>query len=210
MSHLKLYRYAAVAAALMFGASCGDSPTATPPPTVELERVGATASAQDGSITRGYLLKRNVTLSSDVSTSATITPDGGFLMFAEAGLLLYFPEGAVSETTVITATALKGNRVAYDFQPHGIVFNTPVYVAQELLQTELNTPRVRKKGAVWGAYLSHGAEDILADGSATVTEVFNVFYHGKGSETLAVFTTTHFSGYAFGSGRREQTQSEGF
>lgn len=211
MFHMKLYGYAAVAAALMFGASCGDSPTATSPPATELERVDAMASEQAGSITRGYLLKRNVTLSSDVSTSATITPDGGFLMFAEAGLLLYFPEGALSETTAITVTALKGNRVAYDFQPHGIVFNTPVYVAQELLQTELDTPRANKKRSpVWGAYLSHGEQDILDDGSANLAEVFDVFYHGKGGERLAVFTTTHFSGYAFGSGRREQTQSEGF
>jgi len=200
--HSKLYRYVAVSAALLIGAGCGDSPTGTTPPA--LERGGATASLHEGYIAQGYLVKRNFTLPNDTSVSTTITPEGGFLWFAEVGLFMYFPEGAVSAPITVTATALKGNRTAYDFQPHGTVFNTPIYVAQELLLTELNTPRAKqKRPEVWGAYLSHGAEDILSDGSARLTEVFNAFYHGKGSETLAVFTTTHFSGYAFGSGRRE-------
>ena len=194
----KLYRHVAVSAAVLLTASCSDGPTASSP----LQRSDAVASEQTY-IARGYLVKRTFTLGEDISTTTTITPEGGFLFFEQAGLILYFPAGAVSEPLTITATALKGNRVAYDFQPHGVTFNVPIYVAQMLVQTELNTPRaLKKRPDVWGGYLSNGAADILADGSANLTEVFDAFFHGKGSETLAVFTTTHFSGYAFGSGLR--------
>jgi hypothetical protein len=188
---------------MLLGAGCGDRPATAPPEASELERADAPAM-NSMYVARGYLVKRTFTLPNDTATTATITPEGGFLSFPEAGLLLYFPKGAVSETIQVTATALKGNRVAYDFQPHGITFNTPIYVAQELLRTELNTPRANKKRPdVWAGYLYNGTDDILTDGSANFTEVFDAFYYGKGSETLAVFTTTHFSGYAMASGRRE-------
>jgi hypothetical protein len=150
------------------------------------------------------VVKRSSSLEADVSVTGTITPSGGVLALPEAGLLLYVPEGAVAEPVEITATALQGNRVVYDFQPHGLTFATPVYVAQLALGTELDSPRARKKRPdVWAGYLAAGTADVMSNGTAMFTETFDAFYHGSGSETVVVFSTTHFSGYAMASGRRE-------
>lgn len=200
----KLYRCAAVSAALLAGGSCGDSPTAPGDGGAGLQRASRVTAVASGYVARGSLIKRTFTLAENISTSATISPTGGYLSFPQVGLVLYFPPGAVSGTVVVTATAMKGNRVVYDFQPHGIVFDTPIYVAQSLALTELSTPRaVRKQQDVWAGFLRRGAADMLGDGSANFTEVFDAFLYGKGGGTVAVFTTDHFSGYAMASGRRE-------
>jgi hypothetical protein len=202
--HARFNRYVAVALAALLGASCSDGSTAPrPAATSEHDRALTTARAHSY-IARGEIVKRTGNLQEDISATATITPEGGSLSLPEAGLVLFFPRDAVSETIEVTATALKGKRLVYDFQPHGLVFNTPIYVAQQLRGTELNAQRTQKKGLdVWAGYLSRGTDDILADGSANFTETFDATYYGTGSETLAVFMTTHFSGYAMASGRRE-------
>ena len=204
MFHARFNRYVAVALAALLGASCSDSSTAPrPAATSELDRAVTTALARSH-IARGEIVKRTGNLQDDVTATATITPDGGSLSLPEVGLMLLFPRGAVSQAVEVTATALKGKRLVYDFQPHGLVFNTPIYVAQQLRGTELNAQRTQKKGFdVWAGYLSGGTSDILADGSGNFTETFDATYYGTGSEALAVFMTTHFSGYAMASGRRE-------
>ena len=127
-------------------------------------------------------------------------------MLREAGLMLVFPPGALSETTVITATAARGKGIVYDFQPHGLTFDEPIYVVQALLNTELQ--HRKKRPAIWGAYLDHGDSDVLPDGSALFTETFPAWYSGKGSDALLVFTTTHFSQYAWASGVRSPSKGE--
>jgi hypothetical protein len=202
--HARFNRYVVVALAALLGASCSDSSTAPrPAATSELNRAVTTALAHTY-IARGEIVKRTGNLQDDITATASITPDGGSLSLPEAGLVLIFPRGAVSETVEVTATALKGKRLVYDFQPHGLVFATPIYVAQQLRGTELNAQRAQKKGLdVWAGYLSRGTSDILVDGSANFSETFNATYYGTGTETLVVFMTTHFSGYAMASGRRE-------
>jgi hypothetical protein len=196
----KLHRHVAVSAALLIAASCSDGPGITGPGS-PLSSTDASASAKDHRGRRHDVLKRASRLRNPVSATATITPDGGVLELPEAGLVLYFPAGALSRTTTISATALEGKRVVYDFQPHGLVFATPIYVAQSLAHTELNTARARaKRPYVWGGYLTNGERDILADDSAIFAETFDAYYSGTDNEARAVFTTTHFSGYAFGSG----------
>ena len=203
MFHSKLRRHAAVSAALLVAASCGDNPAGIAPAMPELQRVETEAASQRSDhVARGLLVRRDVNLADDVSATATITPRGGFLALREAGLLLYFPSGAVSRSVEITATAVKGNRVVYDFQPHGLTFARPIYVAQSLAATELDPPRGQKTPAVWAGYLDHGEADLHGDGGAVFSETFDVFFQGTGRNTLAVFTTTHFSGYAMASGRR--------
>ena len=204
MFQSKRHRHAAVSAALLIAASCSDGPGITSV-SPELRNVGpASASQHVEYVAHGSILKRSARLDEDLSASATITPEGGLIAIPQAGLLLYFPSGAVSQTIEVTATAVKGNRVVYDFQPHGLTFDTPIYVAQRLQLTELDTPRSgRKRPAVWAGYLSRGVEDILSNGGGNFSEVFDAFYHGKGSEAAVVFSTTHFSGYAMASGRKE-------
>ena len=202
MFYSNLHRRSMVSAALLLATSCSDAPTGASPPS-SLDRVESTAAVQAGYVARGDILQRNVFLADDQSVSATISPDGGFLVLPEAGLLMLFPRGAVAQPTLITATALKGRGIVYDFQPHGLSFLRPIYVAQLLIDTEVNAPRsVKRTLPLWGGYLVNGSNDIAADGSAGFTEVFPVFFQGKGSDRLAVFTTRHFSQYAMASGLR--------
>ncbi len=212
MLYARFNRFVAVSTAVLLGTSCSDSSTAPEPAnTSELNRVAtATAAAQDKYVARGALVRRSSRLADDLSASATITRDGGSLVLPAAGLILHFPPGAVSSTVVITATAMKGNRVVYDFQPHGLTFNTPIYVAQHLAGTELAASRSqRTRPEIWAGYLLRGADDVQLSGHANFSEIFDASYNGKGSETLAVFMTTHFSGYAMASGRREAPEIPG-
>lgn len=195
----KLHRHAAVWAALILATSCSDATSVTDP-VAPLHRADATASQRGSHGSQGDVLKRDRRLSEDLSRSATIGREGGVLALREAGLMLVVPPGALSVPTVITATALKGKTIAYDFQPHGTTFNEPVYMVQALRNTEIG--HKKKRPTVWGAYLDHGAEDMLDDGSALVSEVFPAYYSGKGNDALVIFTTTHFSGYAWASGMR--------
>lgn len=188
-------------------AACSDSTA----PEQRMRAVDRSADTHLGAIAKGLVVKRTVTLAADEVGTTTVTPKGGWLFMPASGLVLYFPEGAVSSDLVVTATAYAGNRVVYDFQPHGTVFQRPIYVAQLLVATELNTPRAKnRRPDVWAGYLAHGLEDVTADGTGYFSEVFNGAYAGKGSETYALFTTTHFSGYALASGRRESANSSSY
>src|SRR6185295_15262775 len=59
----------------------------------------------------------------------------GHIQIQDAGLRLDFPAGAVRVPTRISVTALGGRNVAYAFEPHGIVFNSPVTLRQSLRNT---------------------------------------------------------------------------
>jgi hypothetical protein len=194
----KLYRHAAVSAALLLATSCSDGAPPTGP-SAPVSLAAAAASARGHHRAHGDVIKREGRLRDDVSRRATIGPEGGVLVIPEAGLVLVVPAGALFEATTITATALKGKRVVYDFQPHGLQFAAPVMVGQTLGNTELNR-RGQRPIDVWGAYLANGAADVFADGSADFAEIFKAIYSGDEDDALLVFSTTHFSGYAMASG----------
>jgi hypothetical protein len=199
----KLHRHAAVCAALILATSCSDVTSPTEP-VATMQRTGAVASQRESHSSQGDVLKRAGRIAEGLARSATIGPDGGFLVLREAGLLVVVPRGALSETTVITATALDGKSIVYDFQPHGLTFATPIFVVQTVSNTEL--AHKKKRPDVWGAYLDHGTDDLLADGSGLFAEIFPAYYSGTGNTALLIFTTTHFSGYAMGSGMRPSGQ----
>jgi hypothetical protein len=189
---------AAMTAALTALAACADAVRPTAPGAAAIEKTGAAPAY----VAAGDLVKRTQRLSEDVTETATITPQGGFLWMRETGLLMYFPRGAVSETIVVSATALRGNHVTYDFQPHGTVFLTPILVGQAIQQTELKSDRKAKRPDVWAGYLPNGTGDISADGRARFSEVFTTVWQGSGQETYVLFATSHFSGYAMASGNK--------
>jgi hypothetical protein len=95
----------------------------------------------------------------------------------------------------ITATALPGRVVAYDFEPHGTRFRSTIKIRQELAGTTWanNTGRV-----VWeGGYFVDPAQIDQARGTATVNETFNAAVTGN----TVNFWTGHFSGYLMSTGR---------
>ena len=199
LSSLFRHAFPPIAAVLIGG--CGSDRTNPTAPTAPMTLAPQREVAHSTAISSGMIVKRTVTLNDDVTTTTTVTKQGGWLEIPTAGLILYFPKGAVTEDLVVTATAHKGNKVVYSFEPHGTVFNTPVYVAQLLKDTELNTPRSKNRTIPWAGYLADGLLDVSDDGNGHFAEVFAAALYGKGNDTYAVFTTTHFSGYALASGR---------
>jgi hypothetical protein len=164
-------------------------------------RAGPGAAFGKTVVAKNQILKRSTSLASDIVTTATITPAGGWLQIKEAGLILIFPNGAVTKDLAVTAIAHRGNRVVYSFEPHGTVFHQPVYVVQELRYTEAKTPKGSKQPDIWGGYLANGLSDIAADGTGSFAEVFAADFYGKGNAAIGAFAIGHFSGYAYASGR---------
>jgi hypothetical protein len=134
--------------ALFVGASfviagCADSPTAPQPEAVEPNYgllsgltdllLGGGGSDSDNEVT---VLQRRVPLEQDEVVSQVVGRWGGVIRLPEAGLTVLVPWGALDEPTEITVTAPSGNLVGYHFAPHGLDFDRPVTVTQDLLSTE--------------------------------------------------------------------------
>lgn len=193
----RLYLLPALAAGATI--ACSDATA----PRAEMHAAGRIAATHEATVAMGAIVKRTTPLFQNEVGSTLVTPRGGWLYLPQSGLILYFPDGAVTSDVQVTATAYTGNKVVYDFQPHGIRFERPIYVAQMLLNTELGSLRTkRNRPPVWGGYLSHGLADVTEDGTGFFAEVFDGFYGGRGADAFAVFTTNHFSGYALASGRQ--------
>ena len=98
----------------------------------------------------------------------------------------------------ITVTALKGDEVAYTFQPHGLRFREPVRIEQEFRGTTAEGNRSLLEG-VEGAYFPSVADLDVANGVASVLEFRPTSVDVTGSKIK--FTVDHFSGYLIASGR---------
>lgn len=143
----------------------------------------------------GLLPVRGVTrampLAKDVSVSAVIDKAGGTLSIPEAGLTLVVPPGAVSSKTAFVATALAGNLVAYEFEPHGTRFAVPLQFQQDLKKVSLvgalTSPLMR------GAYFTDEGKLDQKTGLAFVTELLPATVDLL--EGRVAFPVNHFSGY---------------
>lgn len=136
------------------------------------------------------LLKRTEPLRETLAASAVIGPRGGRLHIPAAGVHVEFSRGAVTVPTRITVTALRGDNVAYQFEPHGLVFNAPVTISQSLRGT-----------AAWKTSLAeelHGAyfDRLIVDPSETFARSLEK-RAGKlrDSKNRLEFSIEHFSGY---------------
>jgi hypothetical protein len=143
----------------------------------------------------GLLPVRSVTratpLAKDISVSAVIDKKGGTLTIPEAGLTLVVPPNAVSSKTTFVATALAGNLVAYEFEPHGTRFAVPLQFSQDLnkvsLLGTLTAPVMR------GAYFTDKSLLDQSTARALVTELLPAttdLLKGR-----VGFPINHFSGY---------------
>ena len=213
----KALRCGAASLALLAAAACGDSanPTATELTATDQQLSirggnGGHTNSGHGNDKQDYnplpsnlLLRRNTELPQNIVASTTVTPArGGWLQIDAAGLVVYFPPNAVTSDLVVTVTAMKGSKVWYTFEPHGTQFNQPIWIGQLLLNTEANVPRGKSRPELWAGYLANGDSDILPDGTGAFAETFDAWLYGQGNDTYALFSTTHFSGYALASGRR--------
>lgn len=135
------------------------------------------------------VLRRSEALDEEESVSKTVTSEGAVIELEDAGLRLYIPPDAVSEPTLITIVAPKGDLVGYHFSPHGLHFDRPAVLVQELEDTEADDfPEVLQE--LVGAYFEG---DLLSE--IDPLELLNVQVFEDDDEDVAAFPIHHFSGY---------------
>lgn len=139
-------------------------------------------------------------LEQELVVSRIIGSAGGRLEIAEAGIAFVVPEGALSASVAITVKALAGREMAFDFQPHGLLFLKPATIKLDLRQTT-------------------SAERLPADGPAAIPgasldRFLGVYFTGdpeRGVDPVEVlpvyrsrdgvaFDIHHFSGYVCATG----------
>ena len=113
-------------------------PAGRPAPAALTDPTAASASASSASAARprsrrSFATRRSL---SRFRASATVGPLGGTLSLPGAGLLVVVPPLALSSRQTITVTAVAGSNVAYEFAPHGLKFNLPLVVTQNLGVTQ--------------------------------------------------------------------------
>ena len=201
-------------------AACADAPTAAPPapeaprdlfgiPILEPVTETLTGTLEQTTTAVGLplvstTLKRTTVLEKEVVASATIGYYGGTIALPGTGLRVEIPRGAISGDAVrITARAIPGRYVAYEFQPHGLRFAQPVRLSQELAGTQwLQTNPLLMKAV----YFKDGSQLDALTGLVRVDEVLPAtvdVLRGRVS-----FQVGHFSGYAVSTGRQAASTEE--
>src|SRR3954471_21191432 len=152
--------------ALLAVAACGDQPNVTAPvAAAPAQRTILSTPATVNVVTR------NTPLAQPLSASKTIGILGGTISLPGAGLTVVVPALALTSTTQITVTALAGNQVAYEFQPHGITFRLPLVVTQSLIGTSSQGTLLSIMKA--GYFQSESDLDPV-HGTGVVSELLNV------------------------------------
>lgn len=174
-------------------ASCGEQSSPTSPAAV----AGAPAHRTIlGSPTTVNVVTRDTPIGAQ-SVSATIGAFGGVLNLPGAGLRVIVPPFAVSSPTLMTVSAVAGNQVAYEFEPHGINFLVPLVVTQNLVGTSALSGGLLPKPIVAGYFASLSDLDPLA-GTGLVSELLNTSVSLLTKK--ATFVVFHFSGYLIATG----------
>jgi hypothetical protein len=139
------------------------------------------------------VLTRSAPLPAEIKASAVIGWEGGTISIPDAGLKVTIPTGALDVATNITITALKGDLVAYTFEPHGTRFAKVVYADQSLATTQA-VDSVSSRG-----YFSTMDAIDWETNSAVVSEISEV--QPELTSTSIRFYLNHFSGYLLGVSR---------
>jgi hypothetical protein len=208
------HSYRGGVAALIIAAAgaiaCGDQVLPSAPSLAP-----AAPSMQRGGSSKGRfrasILRRVQPLRSDESSCGFIDPNRARretrIALRLAGLRVIFPVNSVSTPTRVCLTAHAGELLTYTFEPHGLQFNVPVVVQQDLRgTTAFHNPRLAE--TIVAGYLLNGVTaDVDGDGVGQFEETFTtaVFDDGdaptRTTPARASFSTLHFSGYALASGK---------
>jgi hypothetical protein len=183
----------ALALILAFAATaCGDpirSAGPTPGPS-------AAVAAQSQPFEQ-VVVARSSPTPSGPAVVARVTPEGGTIVLSGAGLRITFPAGAVAEPVDVTVKIASTSRVAYEFEPHGLVFARAVIVEQALAGTSAAADALLRRNLV-ATYVA-GRFDDRVDGIVVADELLPVRLDGE--RMVASFSIAHFSGYQLASGR---------
>lgn len=177
---------------LALGASCDSSMTAPAPKSTTTANRLLLPSA-----TTVHVVTRNTPLASPLTASKTVGALGGTISIPGAGLKVVVPPLAVLSPTTITVTAVLGNQVAYEFEPHGTQFLVPLLVSQSLTGTSAYNGGLLQLG-LRGAYFANTSDLNPGAGTALVSELLGVALNL--SAKTATFPVFHFSGYLIATG----------
>ena len=126
-----------------------------------------------------------------------IDQNGGWYTIPEAGLYIFVPANAVSEPMTISAKALTGDLMAYEFGPHGTKFNVPLEMYQDLGLAHITAHTDLSKFEV-----GYFADDNTLNYQTDKVAVNEFIPTGIVFEGRAVrFEVSHFSGYVIATGR---------
>ena len=156
--------------------------------------------------TQMNVVTRNAPLATALTASADIGILGGQIRLPEAGLTVIVPALALTTTTTITVTAVVGNQVAYEFEPHGLQFNVPLVVTQSLAGTSASQNGLFP-GVLYGGYFADLSALNPLRGTALVDEILRVSIDR--ALGTATFSVIHFSGYLLGTGETNPGDGEG-
>jgi hypothetical protein len=179
---------------------CSDAPVATAP----ADPAGANTQLL-GSPARVNVVTRTTPLASPVSASRTIGLFGGLISLPDAGVIVMVPAFALTTPTLITVTALAGNQVAYEFEPHGTQFRVPLLVTQNLAGTNAYVNGLLPS-VLYGGYFTDASLLDQLNGTAIVSELLGTAISQSGTATFAVW---HFSGYLLATGESDAGGGEG-
>ena len=158
------------------------------------------------------IVRRTKALQANEFACGLITPtsrsEGTSLSLGKAGLKVTFPRGAVSSATNVCLVAHAGVLLTYSFSPHGLQFNLPIAVKQDLHGTTAFHNGTLASDLLGGYLANEVAKDVDINGVGSFAQVFTVQgadETGKltnAKPSSVTFYTNHFSGYALASGRQ--------
>jgi hypothetical protein len=145
-------------------------------------------------------LRRTTPLADSVKVSFTITALGGNFTLPGSGLTVIVPPNVYpAGPLTITATALPGDVVAYEFQPHGVQFAVPLVGIQDLTNTDWLS---KGSTATYDVGYFAASADLNADTkTALVRELPPRSFDLLGKRLI--FQVSHFSGYMVSWGFRD-------
>lgn len=141
-------------------------------------------------------LLRNTSLTAPITVSKNIGILGGTIAIPQAGLAIIVPPLAIPVTKTITVTALAGNKVAYEFAPHGLKFALPLIMTQDYSKTNAQSGLLDLLSLKLGYFSDR-------NNVTSVTELLPVQINLL--NTTAISTVWHFSGYIYASGRGDDS-----
>jgi hypothetical protein len=143
------------------------------------------------------VLNRKHKLAKDRTISLPVDQNGGLFQIPGSGLYIWVPPGAVDGPITLTATALPGRMMAYEFGPHGTHFNVPLQMYQDLGDAQLAPGLDLSKFEV--GYFTDKAKLNTQTDQASISEFIPTSIEFSGQ--FVRFEVSHFSGYVIATGR---------
>jgi len=181
-------------------AACGATDSTAPTTPAASAMKAAPADAANANLLTTLLggaqtitpVHRDAPLAKSITVSKNIGILGGTIAIPEAGVSIVVPPLAMASTKTISVTAMAGDKVAYEFAPHGLKFLLPLVMTQNMSKTDAS-------GGLLG--LLDLKVGYFPDSSkpTSVTELLGVQVNVLNQ--TAITTLWHFSGYIFAGGR---------